>query len=768
MTASAKLAALGVRIERIAVRPEEIKSRIVRLAKPLLKRWATDPQLSIAAARELVAEPTEKQLDAALRELSRNVTAVERMILIQGTVPTAHAAWLRRLWEVVGRAANALDDDLLSRSLEHVDRAMILPPLTAPDPALVALQLSSIDHLLEAAREERDVLAHRRRMLEAARQLLLDVSAAMELDARGVGERLASIGDQIAWIDRLQAAGVRTDVGLVHQARSAFARNERDRLYAVLSAIDRFAVIQNDVDVMRRTERALHGMRNGPDGQCDAAESQLRSAREVFSQPVIDAIQRGYETARNRHERGVLVEQLWTETLANYLAPGAEHATISSALAVDGCFEVGGGLSPVRVTEEVKRVHVVDHPAKEMALVSARGPEDLPYAVLDDPRALILQLASGRLLARRYVEEKIEQRHRVVRTGEVRFYLLDGSTSMIGPRARMRDSILVAELATIARRLATRKVDTRVVLYYRYFSDILSALQKVDTAQAAVEHIETVLSSMPTGGTDIERALTSCLRQIGNAKDEDPTLARAQIVLVTDGEAELSAARVEEERARLGELHVAISVIAIGNENQALRRIVAAQRKNGERAFYHFVDDERVNAIVSGKTSMPSIHVPPISGSNALEAELEDTIEELAMLKRERDLGELASAGDRAKREAATGDRSGLTRRFLRWFPDPAKLESDRAPPPAEGTVEKSDLETMLVLFSTITEVLRLIEGSEDMRRADAVDLVERLLPDARLSPGRWDFILSRWPGKMHDALHAVHAAAKRGAFAPR
>jgi len=140
---------------------------------------------------------------------------------------------------------------------------------------------------------------------------------------------MASIGDQIAWMDRLQAAGVApTSASFI--SALGFARDERDRLYAVPL---RDRPLRGDPE--RRRRHAAH--RAGaprdarrPDGECDSAESQMRSAREIFSQPVVDAIQSGYKTARDRHERGVLVEKAWTETLANYLAPGAEHATIST------------------------------------------------------------------------------------------------------------------------------------------------------------------------------------------------------------------------------------------------------------------------------------------------------------------------------------------------------------------------------------------------------------------------------------------------------
>ncbi len=74
-----------------------------------------------------------------------------------------------------------------------------------------------------------------------------------------------------------------------------------------------------------------------------------------------------------------------------------------AALAVDGAFELGGALSPTRVVTERVRLRRVPFPAPTLALVSAETVEDIPDAIIEDPRTLVLQLATGRLLSRRYV-----------------------------------------------------------------------------------------------------------------------------------------------------------------------------------------------------------------------------------------------------------------------------------------------------------------------------------------------------------------------------
>src|SRR5262249_25491704 len=148
------------------------------------------------------------------------------------------------------------------------------------------------------------------------------------------------------------------------------------------------------------------------------------------------------------------------KAIERYLEQGGERATLSSALAVDGCFEVGGVLSPVRVEELLERVRVVAYPTQELMLVSALDVSDVPSAIIDDPRRILLSLAEGRLLARKFVKREMIARHTTRLIGEARIYLLDGSDSMrndgegrkMGARARMRDALLLAELATLHNR----------------------------------------------------------------------------------------------------------------------------------------------------------------------------------------------------------------------------------------------------------------------------------------------------------------------------
>lgn len=828
--AAKRLPDLGRRVERIVVAPETIRAPLVRLVRPVLARMGWQPSVSIEATRALCdamragrtledRDVVDGLLRAAVDELESNIAGVERSTVLNRTVPMAHAAWLRRLYEVVSQACTALKTPgrrAAVRVAAGVDVTNVLPPLAIagtpvpppaagtddgtdlgrPDPSrLLDLQLGAVDHLLAAAREEADVLARRRRLLEAARQLLLETSAALPLEPSGVEARLRSVAREITSLDRLQAAGVAPDVGLLHQARTAVTRGERERLFALLTAIDRFAIARSDADTADRTERALRKLDPKNESQTpDAiAASVDRSSREVFGQEVVDAVAIGYSRARNSISE---IENKYVEGLmAKYLAPGAERAILSAALSVDGAFDVGGVLSPVRVTEQEIRLEAVPFPTPRLVLVPAEGPEDVPGAVIEDPRMILLSLAEGKLLTRRYIQERPRERKRTVMRGEVRIYVLDGSGSMIGPRARMRDAILTAELATLARRLGEPRRSTRVVLFFRYFNENLGPVTRVDSAAGAVQAIGDVLATSRSGGTEILAALVASLQQARDAKAEDPDLARAQIVLVTDGNGAVSESVVTEAREK-ADLPIGISVIALGEENPALRQIVARQRARGERAFYHFIDDATLGALAFGDLDDASaIHLPgipagrrasPETDARVLDLMVSSLLDELGALGRERDLAamerlgehgrrarEHASGagavavvpgeGERARVEAIQRDRRALDHRFQRWFPAPQETGAHAALPPEEGTLERHDLESVVVLLATIAEVVRLVEGSELARKADAIDLLERLLADTRLSPARYESVLVTYPAQLKAALETIHRCVKWG-----
>ena len=113
-----ELEELGRRIERLTIEPESISAPLARLFRPFLHRIGWRPRTRTSAVTTLVDELElvrigaimhergAASLAAAKRELQGNLVQVERATVITGRPSLAHAAWLRRCWELleIGRA----------------------------------------------------------------------------------------------------------------------------------------------------------------------------------------------------------------------------------------------------------------------------------------------------------------------------------------------------------------------------------------------------------------------------------------------------------------------------------------------------------------------------------------------------------------------------------------------------------------------------------------------------------------------------------------
>jgi hypothetical protein len=800
-----RLERVAARLERVATNPGALRGRWTWLERPILRVLDWKPKVTIDAVRQALAAMQEagrsgdagpwldESVDAALQELEANVAQVERAGRLHGRAPVAYAAWLWRVHEVLRRSVVALEKPEAWRlhAAGISDVTSVLPPMLLADGRTSeAFQLSAIDQLLDAARAESDLLGRRRRLLEAAREMLLDVSAALPLDAADVTARHRYLAREIALIDRLQAAGIEPEVALVHQVRQALTRGERQRLAAGLSALQDAAARRGDEAVGQLSHGALTALWRGSDRFSDGAraESVRASAAEVLGEDVVERIRGAYDLARREIDslRGnrKISEGFITES-DRFLEYGCHDATLAASLAADGWFDVGVTLSPVRVVEHEVRARTVRYPTPDLVLVPAERVEDIPDALVEDPRLLLLDLATGRLLARRYMKEELYPVARVVQRGEaVRIYLLDGSGSMLNSRGRMRDAILLAELATLRERLAE---GARVVLFFRYFDDQLHPTVKVDSPESAVAAIEHVLGTVRAGGTDIQKALLASFDQIREARHHDPELARAQVVLITDGNAPVDEAELWEARQQVRDLPVAVSMIALGEENPALRALAAKQRERGERVFYHFVADDELEQVVAGQQDGGrALHLPArapalVRQDDELESLLDTLVTELESLERKRDLESLERAddlrigwlelhplgdeplpltdGERSRIAAAHRDRVVLDTAYERWFP---RVEVPRhTMEPEVGSDDDRDLEALRVVLATVADVTDLVGGAHLSRKADAIELVERLLGDACLTPWRYADLVERYPTQTRDALAPVHAAVE-------
>lgn len=235
----------------------------------------------------------------------------------------------------------------------------------------------------------------------------------------------------------------------------------------------------------------------------------------------------------------------------------------------------------------------VPYPTQLMTYETTNSLDQLQHFVLDRPAALLLELASGRQLVRSYLEEEPKPKPKQARQGAVRVYVLDASGSMHGSRARFRDALLIAELNAIrVKALAKLPFDP---LYLSFFNDAPTELIRVDDGDEASRQIQRLFAESPAEGqTDISLALLSAFESIGRARGADPYLARATVVLVTDGEDGVDLELIRKTRRPYDGLEIALSFISLGEENVDLRSLVLEQRDAGRRAFYSHLSDAEI------------------------------------------------------------------------------------------------------------------------------------------------------------------------------
>jgi hypothetical protein len=795
-----RLRAVGGRIQRLGSEPVT-RVRRLPVVTPVLRWMFARPRVGhdrvAALARRLHQDPRhyrEHQGDprsllvASVRQLERGATALERAARLTGRVPSAELGWLWRLYQIVyrgGQLVHELEANEGTKETETdvVGKAQLVPLPGAETGPADGPAARAVDPLLDAARHELRRLGRKRRLLEAARRMLLQAAAAGGLDGAAVKARRRALARQIAELDRLQAAGLSPDVDLMHQARQARDRGDLSQLAAALTALEQNAVAAGQRELGQLAGRAL-GRLWGFDDRFrpeTASASRARSQVQLFGAGVRARIAAGYRRAlasvpEVERTNAEAIDDAVKADLERYLDHAGPDELLTVAMAADGCFELGGAASPVRSLEIERQLVQVRHPTQDLTLVPARGVGDLPDAVIDDPRTVLPALAAGTLLTRRYLAVETHTRERRRLRNDARFYLLDGSGSMIGPRARMRDALLLTELATLGARLQDAERAGRPVLYYGYFTKQLEQVARVDTVAQAHAALEAITAEVRVGGTDIEAALLAAFQLIREARAEDPDLVRTQLVLVTDGESTVDLGKVTAAREQVGDLPIGVSIIALGQENEALRRLAVAQRARGEPVFYQFMDDGELADIAAGRLVGPPIHLPAERAGAALAGDLDALLAEMEQRLRPLDtveidnasvleaaLGEVGltlddglaarSDGERARREVLLRDENTVAARFSRWFPAVAQ---DAAPAPlAAGDAEA--LADVTALLATVAEVLAVGPAPPLEKRADAIEVMERLLADSVIPPWRYADLVRRHSARLADPLRAVH-----------
>jgi len=313
--------------------------------------------------------------------------------------------------------------------------------------------------------------------------------------------------------------------------------------------------------------------------------------------------------------------------------------------------------------------------------------------VVEDPRRLVHDLASGAQRVRRVVGGTALRPARRVRA---RVYVADASGSMRGARARLRDGLLLAELDALRRQaLAGAPVDPVDLCF---FGDRTLRFERVETAEEARTWIGQLVEGGPCSGmTELSAALAGVAQWLHQAR-RDPSLASALVVVVTDGEDAVDAARIEMAWAALRGLPVCLRVLCLGDENPWLKGWVARQRAAGRDAGWLHLDD----ASLAGRSGDFDFRPPTLlPGPERVEGvELEQLRPHLEALAR-------VAAGEEPARPPVDASR------FDALFPEP------------QGPTGEDDAWTVDAL-EAIAEAASLAPFEE--RAAEAVVLLEHLL----------------------------------------
>ena len=761
-----------------------------------------------ASAQEAV---NAQHYSAACRELASNVAIIEALADARRHPPFAYVTWLWRVSESLRRVANVASKPaplLLPERRQSQPKPFVprLPPLAEPAKPLPTgerLQGFAIEPLIDLANRETQVLERRRRLLEAARRALLESAAAMPAPPEQFESRLLAVTGAIQEITEWQQAGVDPSQDITHQLRRAVHARDSETVSALLDIMSKLG---SGAPARRLLAVRLNAARTKVLGrlQKSAPPSLEEVSERVFGAAASAAVLKASERAQRELD----------------VAPATATELVQAANSVDASFELGRSVSPVRAIEEQRRMALVNFPTQTMVLKPARSVADLPNALINDPRLVLYGLATRSLLARRFLAERKVKRSTTTRCSEARYYLLDGSASMGGRRGRMRDAILISELSMMIRHLETGTAAARPIVYYRYFSRTAEDAIKVSSIEEALAAIDAIIMRKSRGETDIQSALIDSFHQINKERARDPNLQRAQIVLVTDGIAEINLWSVWRAREALGGMPVRVSVIALGSESPALKELAATQRARGEPVFYHHLSDQAMSDLLRrtriarpplsfpeppegdgnraparAKPPVPPTEPPPPPTESAasepsaspdpapipvvveleLWHELDQLVDELSVLHEPPDAEALENAGlmeeayaelfmsldeqgneaERAQAEALRRDARAVGVRFERWFPDPDAPAVERgSAPPAEL------IEVVEIVVCTVAELTDFLSGTPVSRRIDAIELLERLLLEAGVSPWAYARALPHATDACRTALRALRHSA--------
>ena len=459
-------------------------------------------------------------------------------------------------------------------------------------------RLAAIEFLVRRAQDTVYDVAQKRRDLDVAYELMLRVVAANKEDKDRLRQLRIEVSSARERVRRTPV--VRSLHDTVRHLRHV-ARKDPQQAWRSVRGLYERALEAGDVQLTQAARGAVEAMLPAAPQLAQRLEADNQARLGNFGRQIAVAAAPPETVAGTPVEPGGKPGQRdeANEVLAQ-LAFELEVEQLETLELAAGCmsyFDVEDALSEELVEADLgarrpiqKRV---PYPTQYMTYEHTGSLSELPNFVISHPSMVVHDLASNRQAVRAYIEETPPPVPRQVKKTAVRVYVLDASGSMHGPRARFRDAILIAELnAMRAKAKANQPFDP---LYYSYFNDAPTSLARVDTASEATRQIEKLFrASLAAGQTDITLALISAFDSIRSAQGTDPYLARATVVLVTDGEDAVDLEMVRKTKRPLEGLDIALSFISLGEENPDLKALVLEQRKTGARAFYHHLTDAEI------------------------------------------------------------------------------------------------------------------------------------------------------------------------------
>jgi Mg-chelatase subunit ChlD len=679
-----------------------------------------------------LAEALSARADEALEEFEERLRRLERAHRA-GEMPPGAKTTLERAFVKLARVVKVADvfaaaPGTTPPPFEILPRTMHAWQGRAPTSARMAVA----EFLAERARENVEDVLQKRRDLDLAHEMLLRLGAEHDRD-RGVVLRreVAEARERTR-----SSPPVRSLDELVKQVRTT-AKRSPGEAYRSLRGLYERAVEAGDAQLASTARAALEPML--PSG------GQMRSMVERAES---DALARWFgESPRGpagQVEEGLKEEEEGKKSRADELLADLAFSLDPEQMAAfelaAGCaryFDVEDALSEEIVEANTRALRPVPkrvpYPTQKMHFETTGSLHEVHDFVVTDPRIIVYDMAANRQLVRAYMEEEPPPKPKKLKRTAVRVYVCDASGSMHGARARFRDAIVIAELNNL--RAKARRKQPFDPLYFSFFNDSPTELARVDTATEASRQIEKLFRHSPAEGqTDITLALMAAFDSIRAAQGRDPYLARATVVLITDGEDRVDLELIRRTRAPVDSLNIALSFISLGEENLDLKALVQEQRSQGGRAFYHHLSDEeiqwaRTEFDAPWRTLLPPDVAETPESLEALWPHLEAL--EAMVLKRSAPTAQVAV-------EAS----------FDAFFPEQPPAAPPRDAPGPDVAARVTDI------LEALAEAASLAPA--DRRATESVVLLQHLLGVYQLTPARYLAALAVGGKPLQDNLARV------------